>query len=142
MSDANLPKSFWIIGIIALIWNLIGVASFAMTVTMSPEAIAELPTDQQPFYENVPLWATAAYGIAVIFGALGCVALLMRKSVAVPLFVVSLVAVFVQFGHAFGMTNVVEVVGASSLGLPTLVTVVGAFLIWYSTSTKTKGWIG
>ena len=41
------PRSFYIIGIAALIWNLIGVMTYIMQVTMSDAAMAALPEEQQ-----------------------------------------------------------------------------------------------
>ena len=141
MNESTAPRSFLIIGILALVWNLVGVASFLMTATMSPEAIAELPAEQQPFYRDVPMLVTAVYAIATIGGLLGCIALLMKKAVAFPLFILSLAGVVVQFAYAFGMTNYVEVMGPSSLGLPALVFAIAAFLAWYSMSARSHGWI-
>ena len=74
------PRSFYIIGIAALIWNLIGVMAYVMQVTMSDAAMAALPAEQQAFIQNSPVWVTAAYAIAVNAGALGCVLLLVRQS--------------------------------------------------------------
>ena len=34
-----LPRSFWIISMLALAWNLMGVASYLLTVTVSTEAL-------------------------------------------------------------------------------------------------------
>ncbi len=38
---------FWIISVVALIWNLMGVGAFVMQLTMSDEAKAKLPELQQ-----------------------------------------------------------------------------------------------
>jgi hypothetical protein len=83
------PRSFYIIGIAALIWNLIGVMTYIMQVTMSDAAMAALPADQQAFIQNSPVWVTAAYAIAVNAGALGCVLLLLRQTWAYLVLVVS-----------------------------------------------------
>lgn len=135
------PKSFWIISAIALVWNILGIAAFIMDVTMSPDALAEMPEAQRALYENVPGWATAAYAVAVIGGTLGCIALLLKKSIALPLFVVSLAGVVLQMGYAFLGSSVLEVMGPASLGMPAIITAVGVFLIVYANSARGKGWI-
>ena len=66
------PRSFYIIGIAALIWNLIGVMTYIMQVTLSDAAMAALPEEQQAFIQNSPVWVTATYAIATNAGALGC----------------------------------------------------------------------
>ena len=134
-------KSFLVISIIALVWNLLGIYAFYVDVTMSPDALAEMPEAQRALYENTPVWATAAYAVAVIFGTLGCIALLLRKSFALQLFVISLAGVLVQMGYAFLGTSVLEVMGPASLGLPAVIMAIGVFLVLYANSAKNKGWI-
>ena len=137
----NLPRAFWIIGGIALVWNILGIVAFVSEFTMSAEALAEMPEAQQALHANVPAWATVAYAVAVLCGTLGCVALLLRKSVALPLFVLSLLGVIVQMGHAFLGTNALDVLGPASLVMPIIITAVAAFLIWYASAAKGKSWI-
>lgn len=74
------PRSFYIIGGAALVWNLIGVMQYVMRVTMTRAAIAALPENQQTFLQDIPGWATAAFAIATNAAALGCVLLLLRKA--------------------------------------------------------------
>lgn len=135
------PRKFWVISWIALAWNILGVAAFAMDVTMSPEALAGMPEAQRALYENVPVWATAAYAIAVICGTLGCIALLLKKSVAIPLFIASLAAVVVQMGYAFLGSDILQVMGPASFAMPVVITVIAVFLVWFSSSAKKQGWI-
>ncbi|MDX1404368.1 MAG: hypothetical protein R3192_07520 [Woeseiaceae bacterium] len=142
MANTNLPKRFWIITSIMLAWNLIGIAAFLVDFTMSAETLAQMPAEQRALYENVPAWATAAYAIAVICGTLGCLALLFKKSVAIPLFVVSFIAVLLQMSHAFLGSDILDVMGPGSLAMPVVITVVAAFLIWFSVSAKKQSWIG
>lgn len=141
MPNSSLPKKFWIITSIMLAWNILGVIAFFIDFTMSAEALAAMPDAQRSLYENVPAWATAAYAIAVICGTLGCIALLLKKSVAVPLFVISLVAVLAQMGHAFLGSDLLAVMGPSSLVMPAVITAVAVFLIWFSYSAKRQSWI-
>jgi ABC-type xylose transport system permease subunit len=131
-------RRFWIVSVVALAWNLIGVMSYLMSVTSGPEA---LPEAERNLYADIPAWATAAYAIAVFSGLLGCVALLLRKTWAVPLFIVSLVAVLVQMGYAFFMTALFEVKGASAAVLPLLILAIAAYLAWFSRSAQERHWL-
>lgn len=134
-------RGFWIISGLALLWNLIGIASYLMTVTMSDEALAALPEAERAFYTGMPVWVTAAYAIAVFGGTLASVALLMRTAWAVPLFLVSLMAILLQMGHAFFGTALIEVQGAAAAVLPLLVVVIAAYLAWFSRAAQRRGWI-
>jgi len=143
MSDASTqpPKSFYWIAGIALLWNFIGIMSYVSQVTMSPEALAALPDAKRVFFENQPTWVTSAYAIAVNAGALGCVLLLIRKSWAVPVFIVSLAGVLLQFAYNYLIADGVAVFGASSMAVPISITIIGAGLIKYSVDAKSKGWL-
>ncbi len=140
-SIGGTPRSFLIIGIVALLWNVMGVYVFVAQETMSAEAIATLTEAQRALMESVPTWATAVFAIAVFSGLIGCVGLLLKKAWCAPLFVVSLIAIVVQFTHWLFMTNSQEVYGTNVFIMPTLVTVIGAFLVWYSRGANAKGWL-
>ncbi len=135
------PRSFYIIGIAALIWNLIGVMTYVMQVTMNDAAMAALPDDQQAFIQNSPVWVTAAYAIAVNAGALGCVLLLVRQSWAYLVLVVSFAGIVIQNLYGYFMGGAVGVYGAAGVGLSVVVIVIGAFLITYTKGATDKGWL-
>ena len=138
-STANVTTKFWVIGILALLWNLIGLASFFMYVNMSEDALALMSEAQRAEFENTPMWLLIVYGIAVFTGTLGCVALLMRKKWAVLLFLISFIAVIIQF--AFGVINsaAVQEQGAAAMIVPILVIVVAGLLWYYSRMCEAKG---
>ena len=142
IATATPPRSFWIISILALLWNLLGVASYLMTVKMSPDALAAMPEAERALYQNVPAWVTSSFAIAVFGGTLACILLLMRKRVASTLFLVSLLAILVQMGHAFFMTQMLAVHGAAGAALPLCVIVAAMFLLWYSRGAQSRGWLG
>lgn len=135
--------SYWVISAVFLVWNLIGLMFYYMQVTMSPEVMAESLTPEQVAFVNAtPVWATSAYAIAVTAGVLAAAMLLLRRTVAVPLFIVSFVAVLVQDFDAFVMRNVLDLWGSGALLLPSIVIAVCVVEIWYSRSASNKGWLG
>ena len=145
MSDipnSELPTSFWIIGGIFLLWNFFGLMIYYDQVTMSPEVLADnFNAAQQEFLENMPLWATSAYAIAVTAGVIASLLLLVRNALALPVYVVSFVGVLVQDLNSFVLSDGLAVWGSSALYLPTLVILLCIIEIWYSRSAKTKGWL-
>jgi len=122
------PIWFWVIAVIALLWNLMGLMAFVIDTTMSAEAIAELPADHQALINSTPIWVKIAYGLAVVCGTLGSIGLLMRKRWAFPVFVVSLLGVIAQQTHIFFLSDTLKVLGNSILALPILV-LTGAILL-------------
>lgn len=145
MSDATSEQpttTFWVLAALFLLWNLVGLMFYYMQVTMSPEVLAEnFDEVQQAFLNDTPVWATSAYAIAVTAGVLAGALMLLRRSVAVTLFIVSFVAVLVQDFDAFVLRNGLDVWGQSGLYLPSFIVIVGIAEIWYTRLAKSKGWL-
>ncbi len=137
----NKPTStFWIIGVVTLIWNIMGVAAYLGQAYMTNDVLKALPEADQLYYTNTPAWVTAAFAISVFAGFLGCVTLLLRKSWAKILFVVSLIAVFTQFIYNFFIQDYMEITASKAI-MPIVVIGIAIFLIWYSKKSEEKGWI-
>ena len=139
MTQSNKPGiAFWIIGILALIWNGIGVLNYLGRVYMTDEQIQALDEANRAYLESVPAWVTAAFATSVFAAFIGCIGLLMRKKWSVPLFVLSLLAVLAQSVHTFFIQDAIAMEGAT-LGLSIAVIVISIFLVWYSKNAKNKG---
>lgn len=140
-TQAKLPAWFWVITVGAIIWTLVGVASYITDVTMSDEALGALPVEQREIYEARPAWVVGVYAIAVFSALIGAVMLALRKSLATPFLGASLAAVIVQFGFVlFGM-NAIATLGASAAIFPGVIVIIGAFMLWFSMQAKTRGWL-
>ncbi len=128
--------SFWIISVVTLIFNVMGVINYF--AQMNADSLASFPESYRPIIEGRPAWATGAFAIAVFGGSLGCILLLLRKSAAFYVLIASLLGVIVTMIHIFG------VAGFSSFEIwigVLMQLVVTAFLIWYSKQAESKGWI-
>ena len=143
MSEENdkPPKSFYWISGVALVWNLMGMSAYVAQVTMTPEAMNALPEAERMLYENVPSWATSAFAIAVTAGTLGCVLLLMRKALAMPVLIASLLGVLAQNFNSFVLMDSMSVLGAVAVIFAAAVTIIGAYLIWFTNDSKKNGWL-
>ena len=138
---AGPPRSFWIVSAVFLIWNLLGLMAFVMQMTMSEAAMAALPEAQQELYRNTPSWVNIAFAVAVVGGALGCVLLLMRKSIASSVFMASLAGVLAQQLYIFALSPTLEVMGTASVAMPILVIIGAVFLVWYARKATRAGWL-
>jgi len=141
MSETNKPGIiFWIIGIIALIWNGMGIYNYLQQAYKTEAVMAKFNADQLALLESLPAWMTALFAIAVFAGALGSIALLMRKKVAVMLFILSFIAATVQQLYWLFGTSAAEVFNESLPYLmPILIIIVALFLVRYSKNQKSKG---
>ena len=86
--NSNKPAAFfWVVGVLAVTWNALGVIAYLSQKLMTNEMKVMIPADQLEIMEKTPAWATAAFAVAVWFGLLGCIVLLMRKKIATTLFI-------------------------------------------------------
>ena len=132
--------SFWVIGAVALIWNVMGAMNLFMQ--MNAGALAAMPEAQRAIIEGRPAWATGAFAIAVFGGALGCLLLLLRKSAAYYFFIASLLGMIVHMLPYLGMAGSTIDFGPFEISMYILMPLaVAAFLIWYSKQAESKGWI-
>ena len=139
--SSKLPPTFWIISIVALIWNLMGAFTFFGQTFMGEEVLAALPEEQRVLYEAVPTWITLIFAIAVFSGTLGSIALILKKAFATPLFMISLVCVIIQMGYNVFFTNAADVFGTQAIVMPFIFLAISYFLYYYAKQCQAKGWI-
>jgi hypothetical protein len=130
--------SFWLIGVLALIWNILGVVNYV--VQMDPDTLAAYRESERAIIEGRPAWATGGFAIAVFGGALGSLLLLLRIPAALYLFIASLLGVMVTMIHALGAD--IEFGIGEILGIILMPLLVAALLVWYSKHAQDKGWFG
>lgn len=127
------PRVVLIIGIILLLWNLMGVAAFAMQYGMDLGELAKTDPVGARIFAEMPGWLWAVYAVAVGAGAVGAVLLLMKKAAAASLFLVSLIAVLVQFGYTLGATDLIAQKGfVVAAGFPIVVILIAVGQLLYA----------
>lgn len=120
---------YWLVSVLALLWNLVGLLMFWKQITLTPDAVAALPPAQQQINAAMPGWVHGLFGIAVVAGVLGSLGLLLQRRWASPLLLLSLLAVIAQMVSAYAITPVWALTGAASAVFPLLLIVV-ALLLW------------
>jgi hypothetical protein len=133
------PKWFMPVAVVALLWNLMGCAAYLMDVTLSPDAVAKLPADEQALYAARPTWAVALFAIAVWGGALGSLGLVLRKRWARGALLASLIGLIGQDVALFGMSPVP--IGTSAYVLQGLVLVIAVLLLLLANRAARDGWL-
>ncbi|WP_109300860.1 hypothetical protein [Aquimarina sp. AU474] len=141
MENTNkLPAWYWVVSIVAFIWNIIGVLAYIAQAYMTEEALAAMPEGDQNFYNNMPAWVTGVFAIAVFGGTLACIGLILKKKWAYLLFLVSLIAVLAQAIYNFFLQDYVSLSGPRIM-MPLLIIIVALFLVWFSKKAIAKDWI-
>ncbi|PWG03654.1 hypothetical protein [Sphingosinicella humi] len=129
---------YWVVATLALLWNLIGVASYLMTVYGAVPTVSEA---QSTLEAATPAWVMGAFAIAAFGGALGSLGLLLRKRWAKILLVVSLIAALAQQLWLLVLSDALALMGPSAAILPATVIVVAVLLVWFATVADRRGWL-
>nr|WP_299175444.1 hypothetical protein [uncultured Allomuricauda sp.] len=135
------PVWFWVVSVLALIWNIIGVMSYLAQAYTSVEDLESMTQAQRELFEAQPAWVTGAFAIAVFGGTLGCIALLLRKKWAKPVLIVSLLGILGQFVYGLFLSNTIEVYGNQAIIFPIIIIVVGVLLVLLAKKGVEKGWL-
>ena len=138
--EARPPAWFWIVAVLGLLWELFGVAMYLMHVGVLPNS-AEMSEAERSLMESSPMWVTGLFAIGVFAGALGALALILRRRWARPLLILSLVAVILQFGGWLLATDAIAVIGPSVFAMPALIVAVAILLAWVATTGVKRGWL-
>ena len=136
------PKWFWVLAVIFLLWNIMGVLSFFEHTFITEEALAKLPENERALYGEYSIWTTFLFAIATFSGLIGSIGLIVRRNWAKTAFIISFLGIVPQMIHNVFFTKSIEVYGvAQAVTVPILVVVIGAFLIWFSNFCIKKNWL-
>jgi hypothetical protein len=117
-----------------------GVAAFVMQYTMDLGKLAATDPVGARIFAAMPGWLWAVYGVAVGAGTLGALLLLARSKLSTSLFLVSLIAVLVQFGYTLGATDLIAQKGVVvAAGFPAFVILMAFVQFFYARSLGAKG---
>jgi hypothetical protein len=136
------PAWFVGIAIMLILWGLAGCASFYSHITYEAYLDPGASDWDRAYFATLPMWLTIVFAAAVGAGLLGSAALLTRSKLAVPLYILSLIAVVVQFGYVLGLTGLVAHKGAAmTVPFPLLIAAIAVFQIWFAKRAERRGWI-
>lgn len=142
MSDAIQPKVpgwYWAASVIFLLWSAAGVFACYSQLTMTAEQLAQLPPEQRDAFLAMPAAIAGAYILAVGAGLLGSILLLARKASARPLFLLSLIAVVVQFGWVFLVYT--GKLMPNAWAFPAFIVLMAVLQIWFAGIAAKRGWL-
>lgn len=128
------PWHVWLVGVIAVLFNSIGVFDFVMAMTQGATYMAKagMTPEQIAHYQQMPGWMTAVWAVGVFGALLGSVLILLRKRLAAPVFVVSLVAFVLSLVYTYVLTNGGDIMGRQMAIASTVILALLLFFTWYS----------
>lgn len=130
-ASAAMPRPFWPIAVISLLWNAFGGFDFVMTNMRDADYLAQFPPEMMDYLDVMPLWAIAAWALGAWCGVLGSLLLLIRSRFAVPAFAASLAGLAVSTVDQMGA----EVPAAMTAAI----WIVAVFLLWYAGRMRKAG---
>lgn len=89
---AKTPWHLWVVGGISALWNAFGCFDFTMTATKNAAYLEPYPQEMLDYWLNMPAWMWIIWAVGVVGGLAGSIALLLRKKLAVGLFLASFLA--------------------------------------------------
>jgi len=138
---AKTPVLFWVVSIIALLWNAMGCFQWFAEYNFfsNPDARVALPEEMRDMYDYTPAWTYIIFAIAVLTGLIGCILLLMKKKEAVPVFLISLVAVIILNIHNLLLSGLVQAFGLTVIIMPVIVILFAVFLYFFARHWRDRG---
>ena len=132
------PAWFWMAAGLALLFEAFGCYMYLAQVTVDRTT---LPLDQRAMWDATPPWMVAAYAIAVWVGLVGALLLMLRRKLAVPVLLVSLIAVILQFSGLFLVPQLRQTVPDTALALPIAIIVICYLIFLLARLANRRGWL-
>ena len=135
---ASPPGWFRGVALLAALWNAFGVAMYLSSVGVLGDAVAGLSETERAAAESIPGWITGAFAIGTFAGLIGSVGLLLARSWAQPVLILSMAALLVLEGWILFFSGAVEAFG---LAVPVAVSVGAILLASLATHARGRGWL-
>ncbi|MCB0383443.1 MAG: hypothetical protein KDD05_09145 [Psychroserpens sp.] len=139
--NAKPPVWFWIVAVVARIWNAMGVMQYLGQAYNTESFRSQYTAEQLEMLSNTPSWAIAAFAIAVFAGLIASVLLLLKKKVAYTMFLISLIGVIVQLYHNLIVVKSVDIYGPAAVVMSVMIIGFAILLLLFSKYSIKKGWL-
>jgi hypothetical protein len=135
------PWHLWLIGVIAVLFNSIGVFDFVMSMAQGAEyqASAGMTPDQIAHYQAMPSWMVVVWAVGVFGAFLASILLLLRRKLAMPVYVLSLAAFLISLLYTYVLTDGGAVMGQQMAITSAVIAGLLVFFSWYSRFMAVRG---
>lgn len=134
------PWHLWVVGMLGGLWSTMGVVSFVLTQMNVEAVMSRFPPQQREYFASFPWWADVFWAIGVFGGVDGCVLLLLKNRLALPVLLASLIGTIASsLGGLFLLGGMEVMRETGGLGLAVSPVIVAAFLAYYSRAMSRKG---
>ena len=140
-APAKTPWHIWLVGLIALLFNSVGVFDFVMTMAQGAEyqASTGMTPAQIAHYQQMPSWMTVVWAVGVFGAFLASIFLLLRRKQALPAFILSLAAFVVSLLYTYVLTDGGAVMGQQMALTSAVIAGLLALFSWYCRLMTLRG---
>jgi hypothetical protein len=129
---------YWIAAVASVLFMAVGCWGYVMDVTTDPTT---LPLDQRNLVLARPVWQVAAYAIAVWVGLIGALLLLVRRKLAVPLLLVSLIGAVVTFLPYATVPAIRDNITTNDIGFASAIILITGTIWSFARHSRQRGWL-
>ena len=129
------PWHLWVVGIVTLLWNAIGILSYMMTRLGKLEDLG-MTADQIAYFDSYPIWANTFWALGVWGAFFGSILLLARSRWAVPSIGISIIGLIGTSVYQHVLTETPE--SLSSPPIAITIWVVTIFMFFYARAMAAK----
>ena len=135
------PWHLWLVGVIAVLFNFIGVFDFTMSMAKGAEyqASAGMTPEQIAHYQQLPGWMMVVWAIGVFAAFLASILLLMRRKLSLPIFILSLGAFLLSLLYHYVLSDGGAVLGQDMMVASAVITALLVFFCWYASFMTKRG---
>lgn len=141
-SDPYAPRPlanwFYVAAIASALFMLLGVVMYVEHVTLDP---ATLPVDQRVAFLGEPQWVTAVFAVATWTGLAGAVLLVLRRQTAVPVLLLSMVALAAWVGGLATADVVSSAMSVNDWAVLIAIAAVVWTIYWFARHSRQRGWL-
>jgi len=133
------PAHLWIIGIVSLLWNAIGVFDYMATKLKLDFYMSQFTPEQLDYFYGFPAWAVVGWALGVWGALIGSLGLVLRKTWAVWMFGVSILGLVITSIYNFVLTDGAAIMGEGGAWFSVVIWVIGIFLFFYARAMAKRG---
>lgn len=127
-------------GGLALLWNAMGAFDYSMTQSRNAAYMASFTPEQLAFFYGMPAIVKSAWAVGVWGGVAGTLLLLLRRRLAVWVFLASVLGVITTTFHNYVLSNGMTVAGDPfSLIFTAVIFIVALGLFLYASTLRARG---
>jgi hypothetical protein len=141
-TTAKAPVHFWIVGILAVLWNAIGAFDYMATQYRFDFYMSQFTAAQLEYFYAFPSWVDTAWAIGVWGSLLGSLGLLLRKAWSVWLFGAALLGLAGTSVYNFVLTEGTAVMGSGMAMFTGVIWIIALFLFFYARAMAAREVLG